>query len=107
SQYRNCNRSATPHLPVRRPIPPALCVPTPTAADLTDARTPPAQRWAISRASQIAALPPHYDAQIAMALIPLSTRTAPLALSPSVILPLYPPPETTWTKKRMALLDIP
>src|SRR5207237_4221871 len=48
--------SATLLLAARRLISPVLFVPTPTPAALTDARTPLVQRWAISRASQIAAL---------------------------------------------------
>src|SRR5205807_8098196 len=96
--------SATRPLLARPPIQPAPFVPTPTPAALTNARTPLVRRWTTSRVSQIAALPPHYDAPTATALTQLSTRAAPLVPPPSVILPLHPPPETTWTKQRTALL---
>src|SRR5205807_2289810 len=98
---------ATRPLPARHLTLPTLFAPTPTPAALTDAQTPLAQRWAISRASLTAVLPAHYDAPIAMALTPPLTRTAYLAPPPSVTLPLHPPPDTIWTKQRMALLDAP
>src|SRR5207253_4027859 len=85
---------ATPPLPARHLIRPALSVPTPIPAALTDARTPLVRRWEMSRASQIAVLPPLYVAPTATALTPPSTRIAHPALPPSVTLPPPPPSPT-------------
>src|SRR5437868_4281802 len=73
---------ATPPLPARHLIRPALSVPTPIPAALTDARTPLVRRWEMSRASQIAVLPPLYVAPTATALTPPLTRIAHPALPP-------------------------